>query len=106
MTRLCKVVVSREILNYLPNSKDTNSPELEFTVSNRTILRVIAASVAAIILFGAIKRSSHTLELIGVALFLSLALNAPVHWLAEHLPGKRRGNRGLATGLSIVIVLV
>jgi predicted PurR-regulated permease PerM len=58
------------------------------------------------VFFAAIRHSVHTLTLIGVAVFLSLALNGPVHWLAEHLPGKRRGNRSLATGLSIVIVLV
>lgn len=84
----------------------TDAPEVEFTVSNRTILRIIGAAIVAIVLFAAVRRSTHTLTLIGVALFLSLALNAPVHWLAEHLPGKRRGSRGLATGLSIIIVLV
>ncbi len=48
----------------------------------------------------------HTLTLIGIAIFLSLALNAPVHWLAGHLPGKVKGSRGLATGISIVVILL
>ncbi len=81
-------------------------PEVEVTVSNRTISRVIVAAILAIILFAAVRHSAHTLTLIGVAVFLSLALNAPVRWLAEHLPGKRRGDRGLATGLSIGIVVL
>lgn len=83
-----------------------DTTEVEFTVSNRTILRVLGAAISAIILFAAIRESVHTLTLIGVAVFLSLALNAPVRWLSEHLPGKRRGNRGLATGISISIVLL
>jgi predicted PurR-regulated permease PerM len=85
---------------------DTTAPDVEFTVSNRTILRVIVAAILAIVFFAAIRHSVHTLTLIGAALFLSLALNAPVRALAEHLPGKRRGNRGLATGLSIGIVVL
>jgi predicted PurR-regulated permease PerM len=85
---------------------DTSAPDVEFTVSNRTILRVIVAAILAIVFFAAVRHSVHTLTLIGAALFLSLALNAPVRALAEHLPGKRRGNRGLATGLSIGIVVL
>lgn len=84
----------------------SDSQEIEFTVSNRTILRVIVGAILAIIAFAAIRQAAHTLVLIFVALFLALALNAPVRWLAEHLPGKRRGSRGWATGLSITIVVV
>jgi len=85
------------------NSADVS--EVEVTVSNRTILRVLVAAILAVVFVTAIRRSVHTLTLIGVALFLSLALNAPVHWLADHLPGRVRGSRSFATGLSIVIVL-
>jgi len=84
----------------------SENKEVEITISNRTILRIITAAILALLFVVAVRHSVHTLTLIGVAVFLSLALNAPVRWLAEHLPGKRRGNRGLATGLSIVIVLV
>lgn len=87
-------------------SKDTDAPEVEFTVSNRTILRIIVAAILAIIVFAAIRQAAHTLVWIGVALFLALALNAPVRWLAEHLPGKRRGSRALATGISIAIIIL
>jgi predicted PurR-regulated permease PerM len=84
----------------------TDISEVEVTVSNRTIFRVIAAAILAILFFGAVRRSVHALTFIGVAVFLSLALNAPVHWLADHLPGRVKGNRSFATGLSRVIVLV
>jgi predicted PurR-regulated permease PerM len=83
-----------------------DAPEVEVTVSNRTILRIIASAILAIVFFMAVQRSVHSLTLIGVALFLALALNGPVHWLADHLPGRVKGSRGFATGASIVIVLV
>lgn len=85
------------------NSPDT--PEIEVTVSNRTILRVIVGAILAIVFYAAVRHSVHTLTIIGVAVFLSLALNAPVHWLAEHLPGRIKGSRSFATGFSIVIIL-
>lgn len=86
-------------------SRDSDK-ELEVTVSNRTILRVVSLVLLALVLLTAVRKSSHTLTLIGIAVFLTLALNAPVHWLASHLPGKRRGNRSLATALSIGVVLL
>jgi predicted PurR-regulated permease PerM len=86
------------------NSSDFS--EVEVTISNRTMLRIIGSAILAIVFFAAVRHSVHTLTLIGVALFLSLALNGPVHWVSQRLPGNLRGNRGLATGLSIGIVLV
>jgi predicted PurR-regulated permease PerM len=90
----------------MPHFFSKKPTELEITISNRTLFRVIGVVVASVLLLAAVQRSSHTLTLIGVALFLSLALNAPVRYLSEHLPGKRRGSRGLATGISIGIVLL
>lgn len=90
----------------MARSNSANTPEVEVVVSNRTILRIIVAAILAIVFFAAVRRSAHTLTLVGVSLFLALALNAPVQWLALRLPGKRRGSRGLATGLSIGIVVI
>jgi predicted PurR-regulated permease PerM len=90
----------------MPHLFSKDDADLEVTVSNQTILRILGLALVVVVLFLALHRSLHTLTLIGVAIFLSLALNAPVRWLANHLPGKRRGSRGLATGISIVIVLV
>lgn len=86
--------------------KSSELSELEVTISNRTILRIIVSAILAILFFAAVRHSLHTLTLIGVALFLSLALNGPVHALSQHLPGKFRGNRSLATGVSIAVVLL
>ena len=85
---------------------NTDTQEVEVTVSNRTIFRVLLAVLLAVVFFAAVRRSVHTLTLIGVSLFLSLALDAPVQWLASRLPGPIKGSRGFATGVSIVMVLV
>lgn len=84
----------------------SETSKTEITISNRTIFRIIGAVIATVLLFMAVRRSAHTLTLIGVALFLSLALNAPVRWLAARLPGSFKGNRSFATGVSIVVVLI
>ncbi len=81
-------------------------PQVEITVSNRTILRVGVAAILAIIFFAAVRRSVHTLTLIGVSVFLALALDGPVRGLANRLPGRVKGNRGFATGISIVVVVL
>lgn len=79
--------------------------DFEVTISNHTLLRTVAFVGGAVLLYWAVTKSAHSLSLIGMALFLALALNAPVRWLARHLPGKMRGNRNFATMLSIGIVL-
>lgn len=62
----------------------------------------------AILGFMAIKTSANMLTLIGTAIFLALALNAPVHWLASHLPSGKKGKdrRGLATSVSIIVIVL
>jgi len=85
------------------SSKDKNT--VNVSVSNRTVIRVLLLIVVFVILFGAVRQASHALMLIFTAVFLSLALNAPVQWLARHLPGKRRGNRTLATALSFFVIV-
>ncbi len=82
-----------------------NKEGLEVTVSNRTIVRTVAIVILSFILFSAIRQAQHALILIFTAFFLSLALNAPVHWIAQRIPGKKRGSRTLATGLSFFIVI-
>lgn len=75
-------------------------------IPTRMIVKTLLLIVVAFIGLIAIREASHPLTLIFVALFLTLALNAPVHWIAQHVPGKAKGNRTLATGLSFLIVLI
>jgi predicted PurR-regulated permease PerM len=79
--------------------------EVEITVTIRTLLKVAGFTLAAIILIAAAQKASHALLLVFTALFLALALNAPVSWVGRHLPGKRKGSRALATSVSALLVL-
>lgn len=79
---------------------------VRISVSNRTVFRVLVMVAIAMILFSALKRAGHALMLVFTGVFLALALNSPVHWLAIHLPGKRRGNRALATSVSFLIIVI
>lgn len=84
--------------------KDKSGPEVSITVSNRTLFRIFAVTFAFLLLLAAIRQASSALVLIFTAFFLALALNAPVQWVAQHLPGKRRGSRSLATLMSVLLV--
>jgi predicted PurR-regulated permease PerM len=85
--------------------KDTIE-EVEFTISNRTVLRVLLLVFGAILFLAAIKQAQHALILIFTAFFLALALNAPVQWLARHLPGRLKGKRSAATAISFLVVII
>ena len=86
--------------------KRKNSNELEVTVSNATVLRVVLLITLSFMFLFSVKKASHALTLIFIAFFLTLAVNTPVHKLAANLPGKRRGNRTLATAISFIIVIL
>lgn len=77
----------------------------EVVISNRTVIRVMIMVVLTILGLAALNKVSDALILVFTAFFLAVALNAPVHWISEHLPGKRRGSRTLATAISFLIVV-
>jgi predicted PurR-regulated permease PerM len=91
---------------FFRSRKDTSRKEVELTVSNRTVIRVLLLVVLTMIGLAAVQKADHALLLIFTAFFLTLALNAPVHWLAQHIPGKRRGNRSIATAASFLVVVL
>ncbi|MGD0284573.1 MAG: AI-2E family transporter [Candidatus Saccharimonadales bacterium] len=80
--------------------------EVSVTITNRTIIRVILLVAIAFILFIFLRKASHAIFIIFTAFFLALALNSPVHWLAEQIPGKRKGSRTLATSISFLIIVI
>ena len=88
------------------NHKTQTESEVAITVSVRTFAKLIVMVVATIILLMAVRRAGHALVLIFGAFFLALALNMPVNWVSQHLPGKQRGSRALATSLSFLIVVL
>lgn len=81
------------------------SREIVVSVSVKTFAKLIFMVVATVVLLLAIRKANHALLLIFAALFLALALNSPVNWVGQHLPGKSRGSRALATSLSFLIVV-
>lgn len=81
-------------------------PEVAVTISTETFVRAAILTVSLAFLLFAVHKAAHALLLIFSAIFLTLALNAPVFWLSRHLPGKRRGSRSIATTLSFLIVVL
>lgn len=79
--------------------------EIELTVSNRTVVRVLVMVLLSVLALAALRRASHALILIFTAFFLALALNAPVHWISENWPGQKRGSRSVATAVSFILVI-
>lgn len=73
------------------------------SVSNDTILRTILITVGAIIVLRVIVNISHELTLIGVSIFLAMALNPAVGWISRQLKIK---SRALAVGIAYVVVLL
>lgn len=87
-------------------SKKDKSSQLEVTISNHTVIRVLAMVILSFFFLAAIRQAAHALLLIFIALFLALALNSPVHWLSERIPGKRKGSRTMGTGLSFLVIVL
>ena len=79
---------------------------VEVTVSNQTVLRVLGLTILSFILLVAIRQAATALMFLFIAFFLALALNAPVRWFAMRIPGKRKGNRAVATGASFLLIVL
>jgi len=86
-------------------SSKNKENRVEITISNRTVVRVLLLTVLTLVGLSALRQASHALLLIFTAFFLALALNAPVNWLAQRIPGKRRGSRVLGTAISFLVVI-
>lgn len=80
--------------------------QIEVTISNQTVLRILLLVLGAVVFLAAVKQASHALVLIFTAFFLALALNGPVHWLSQHLPKRKKNNRTLATSISFIVVIL
>ena len=82
---------------------NTVPPKLTVTVTNRTVLRVIALIIGSVLLVQLLGRMSHVLTLIFAAFFLALALNPAVNWISRQLQIKSRVR---ATGIAYLLVIV
>ncbi len=77
--------------------------KLEVTISNRTVLRVLAMLIFAYLGVRAFVSLAQPITLILIAFFLALALNPAVSWVSRRLRSK---NRSLATAIAFITVLV
>jgi predicted PurR-regulated permease PerM len=88
-------------------TKNNNEPEeVNITISTRTIIKVLFLIVGMLVFLAALRKAAPALLLIFTAVFLALALNAPVSWISRHIPGKRRGSRVLGTVVSFLLVVL
>ncbi|HWT55536.1 MAG TPA: AI-2E family transporter [Candidatus Microsaccharimonas sp.] len=88
------------------SSRNKTKEEIALTVTTPTFIRVLVLIIGTVTLLAAVHKAAHALVLIFIAVFLALALNSPVHWIADHIPGKKKGNRALATSISFLIVII
>ncbi len=79
--------------------------ELQITISNRTILRIIAFGVATYAVFSFFDSIRHPLTLIFISFFLALALNPAVSFVTRKLKSKSR-IRGTAAAYIVVMSLL
>lgn len=87
-------------------SKDKRDNIVTLDIPNRVVVRVMLVVVVTLIGLAAVRQASYALTLLFTAFFLALALNAPVHWIAQRLPGKRKGSRTAATAISFFVVIL
>jgi predicted PurR-regulated permease PerM len=79
--------------------------KVRIDIDTRTFVRFWLVVIGFAFAILAIYSASAALILIGIAFFLALALNAPVSFLARHLPGKSRVG-GTAIAYILVVVLL
>ncbi len=89
----------------LPPRRKPNE-EVALTITNSTFFRVLILVLGTVAILAAVRTAAHSLALVFIAAFLALSLNSPVKWIADHIPGKKRGNRALATSISFILVIV
>lgn len=74
----------------------------EITISNRTLFKIIAVILSAVVLLRAVVALSHPITLILVSFFLALALNPAVSWVSKFMKGE---GRTLPTAVAFITVL-
>lgn len=73
------------------------------SISNRTIIRILAICVIFLVGIFAVIALKEQLIWLGVSFFFALALERPVDWLSSKLP---RGSRGLAVFIVITLAII
>ena len=84
---------------------DKKHQMIDLNIPTRVIVRVLLMGVLAVIAFAALRQATHALLIIFTSVFLALALDGPVYWIAQRFPGKKKGNRTVGTAVSFLIVV-
>ncbi len=87
------------------NQSDESS-EINISVNFRTYIKIAVLTIITLLIIAAIHKSIHALELILAAFFLAVALNSPVQWISNKIPGRKKGSRAIATSISYLIVII
>lgn len=81
-------------------------PKTELVITAQTFFKTIALVIGTVLVLAALQKMSNALLLVGMAFFLALALNAPVSFVARHIPGKAKGSRAMATSIAFLVVIL
>lgn len=85
---------------------DTNKKEIQISISNRTILRLLLFILGAVLTITIFERIAHPLTLIFMSFFLALALNPAVTAVSKRLKSKSRTRATTIAYVSVVTVLL
>lgn len=77
---------------------------VKIDIDTKTFFRFGLVVLAFVVGIAAIFRLQEPLTLIAISLFLALALNPPVNWIARHLPGNKT-NRFAGTAVAYMLVI-
>jgi predicted PurR-regulated permease PerM len=77
--------------------------KVKIEIETKTFVRFWLVVMGFALAILAIYSASTALLILGTAFFLALALNAPVSWLAKHLPGE---SRVIGTAVAYILVLL
>jgi predicted PurR-regulated permease PerM len=80
--------------------------ELEITISNKTILRIIGFIIGAGLIINFFSSIRHPLTLIFVSVFLALALNPAVTYVAKKLKNRSRTRATAIAYVAVITVLI
>lgn len=72
-------------------------------IDTHSMIRAVLVIAGFVLAFIFVQRMMHALMIIGFSMFLAVALNPSVSWLARHLPHK---SRAFATSVSYLIVVI
>lgn len=83
-------------------SKRLASPPIVINIESRTVVRILVLVVISLLFLAFLENIAKPLTLIIISLFLALALNPAVSWIASQLKNQ---SRAVATGTAYVLVI-